>query len=96
MEYRVRCHHGVVSTATTLRTQPAALAHKVRDIFEALSEWRQRTSLPIGAIGAKIRLGNTAREQQFQARYLLRLYLPWPYLPWPYLPWPYLPWPYLL
>ena len=59
---------------TTLRAQPATLARKVRSIFETLSEWRQHTSLPIGAIGAKIRLGNTAREQQYQARSLLSPY----------------------
>ena len=39
---------------------------KVQAIFAALAAWRERTSLPIGAIGAKIRLGNTAREQQYQ------------------------------
>ena len=39
---------------------------KVQAIFAALADWRERTSLPIGAIGAKIRLGNTAREQQYQ------------------------------
>ena len=47
-------------------TCPACNPRKVRSIFETLSEWRQQTSLPIGAIGAKIRLGNTAREQQYQ------------------------------
>lgn len=31
--------------------------NKVRSIFETLSAWRRRTTLPIGAITAKIRLG---------------------------------------
>jgi tRNA-dihydrouridine synthase len=30
---------------------------KLRAIFETLSAWKRRTSLPIGAVGAKIRLG---------------------------------------
>ncbi len=30
---------------------------KLRAIFEALAAWRRRTTLPIGAVGAKIRLG---------------------------------------
>ena len=39
---------------------------KMRKLFEALAAWRRVTSLPVGAVGAKIRLGNTLREQQYQ------------------------------
>lgn len=35
---------------------------KVRALFEALAAWRRSTSLGIGAVGAKIRLGNNASE----------------------------------
>ena len=43
---------------------------KMRALFEALSAWRKATPLQIGAVGAKIRLGNTLREQRF------KVYLP--------------------
>ena len=44
---------------------------KVRTIFETLGDWRKSTSLPmIGAVGAKIRLGANAREQEY------KVYLP--------------------
>lgn len=36
---------------------------KLRAIFEVLNAWKKTTSLPIGAIGAKIRLGLNRREQ---------------------------------
>lgn len=36
---------------------------KLRAIFEALAAWKQATSLPIGAVGAKIRLGLNRLEQ---------------------------------
>jgi len=41
---------------------------KVRQLFQALVEWNQhQTALPnCQAVGAKIRLGNNAREQHFQ------------------------------
>ena len=39
-------------------------------LFETLHKWRESTSLDIGAIGAKIRLGMTQREQDF------KVYLP--------------------
>ncbi|MEW5738819.1 MAG: tRNA-dihydrouridine synthase family protein [Myxococcota bacterium] len=43
---------------------------KLRAIFEALAAWKRRTSLPIGAVGAKIRLGlNRAEMDQ-------KVYLP--------------------
>ena len=43
----------------------------MRALFEVLSDWRKSTTLPnVAAVGAKIRLGNTAREQHF------RVYLP--------------------
>jgi len=35
---------------------------KINAIFKALVEWRQRTPLQIGAVGAKIRLGMNAKE----------------------------------
>ena len=44
---------------------------KISALFEVLSDWRRTTSLSsIGAVGAKIRLGNNAREQHF------KVYLP--------------------
>jgi tRNA-dihydrouridine synthase len=43
---------------------------KVRALFEVLHDWRCRTSLNIGAVGAKIRLGNNEREQHY------KVYLP--------------------
>lgn len=44
---------------------------KVSALFEVLASWRRTTSLPaLGAVGAKIRLGNNAREQQY------KVYLP--------------------
>ena len=43
---------------------------KVRALFEALHEWRKSTSLDIGAVGAKIRLGNNANERKW------KVYLP--------------------
>ena len=42
-----------------------ALLHRrsrVRSLFRALVEWRTRTSLSVGAVGAKLRLGLNARE----------------------------------
>lgn len=36
---------------------------KLRAIFEGLAAWKQTTSLPIGAVGAKIRLGLNRLEQ---------------------------------
>ena len=40
---------------------------KVRGLFTALASWRRSTSLPqVGAVGAKIRLGNNARELEFK------------------------------
>jgi tRNA-dihydrouridine synthase B len=36
---------------------------KLRAIFEALAGWKKTTSLPIGAVGAKIRLGLNRMEQ---------------------------------
>ena len=45
---------------------------KIRALLQHLADWKQRqTSLPhLGAVGAKMRLGNTAREQDF------KVYLP--------------------
>lgn len=43
---------------------------KIRALFEVLSEWRHSTSLSIGAVGAKIRLGNNERERNY------KVYLP--------------------
>ena len=43
---------------------------KMRALFEVLSAWRKATPLKIGAVGAKIRLGNTLREQHY------KVYLP--------------------
>jgi tRNA-dihydrouridine synthase len=44
---------------------------KVQTIFGTLGDWRKTTSLPmIGAVGAKIRLGANAREQEY------KVYLP--------------------
>ncbi len=31
-----------------------------------LVEWKQNTTLPVGAVGAKIRLGNNQREKDFK------------------------------
>ena len=39
---------------------------KIRALFEVLAEWRTKTSLNIGAVGAKIRLGNNEREKGYQ------------------------------
>lgn len=41
---------------------------KIRALFQHLTEWKQsQTSLPhLGAVGAKMRLGNTKREQDYQ------------------------------
>ncbi|CAE7249921.1 dus [Symbiodinium natans] len=36
----------------------------LREIFERLAEWRSQTSLPIGAIGAKMRLGVNEDEER--------------------------------
>lgn len=38
--------------------------HVVREVFDALAEWRARTRLPIGVIGAKIRLGLNADDER--------------------------------
>lgn len=44
---------------------------KIRALFEVLKEWKDNTALAnIGAVGAKIRLGNTEREQHY------KVYLP--------------------
>jgi tRNA-dihydrouridine synthase len=44
---------------------------KIKGLFQVLQEWKQTTNLPnIGAVGAKIRLGNNAREQHY------KVYLP--------------------
>ena len=43
---------------------------KMRAIFETLAAWKKATSLQIGAVGAKIRLGNTQREKEY------KVYLP--------------------
>jgi tRNA-dihydrouridine synthase len=37
---------------------------KLTEIFSSLAKWKATTSLDIGAVGAKIRLGLNAREQQ--------------------------------
>ncbi len=37
---------------------------KLRTMFETLKAWKARTRLPIGAVGAKIRLGLSAQEQK--------------------------------
>jgi tRNA-dihydrouridine synthase B len=51
---------------------PALLKRRKRlsDLFNALSSWRSRTRLKIGAVGCKIRLGLNAMEQR------TKVYLP--------------------
>lgn len=47
--------------------QGPALLRRVsllREIFDVLAQWRSRTSLPIGAIGAKIRLGVSSDDER--------------------------------
>jgi tRNA-dihydrouridine synthase len=44
---------------------------KMRALFETLRAWKERTTLPIGAIGAKIRLG--LNEQEFEYGVYLRI-----------------------
>lgn len=41
-------------------------AVKMETIFKTLHEWKKTTKLPIGAIGAKIRLGMNAQEQEYK------------------------------
>ncbi len=41
-------------------------ATKMETIFRTLHEWKLRTKLPIGAVGAKIRLGMNAQEQEYK------------------------------
>lgn len=45
---------------------PVLLHRKTRmtQLLETLAKWRKETSLPIGAVGCKIRLGDNALEQQ--------------------------------
>lgn len=38
----------------------------MRALFDVLEDWRKHTDLDIGAVGAKIRLGNNERERDFQ------------------------------
>ena len=37
---------------------------KMQEIFNTLADWKSKTKLSIGAVGAKIRLGLNAQEQQ--------------------------------
>jgi tRNA-dihydrouridine synthase B len=41
-------------------------AAKMETIFKMLHDWKQTTKLPIGACGAKIRLGMNAQEQEYK------------------------------
>lgn len=41
-------------------------AVKMETIFKTLHDWKATTKLPIGAIGAKIRLGMNAQEQEYK------------------------------
>ena len=55
----------VLLIVNSLGAGPALLKRKKRlsELFEALSSWRKTTSLKIGAIGCKIRLGLNQSEQ---------------------------------